>query len=155
TWRSKCTSTSMTTTTPITIMGTARTLTRSGTLILGSQPHPMKLMRRNVAMKITKQIASALAALVTLLATAVAPAPTVTPEVAQAENPRWYAFGAALGRGIAAFGGALGQGRAAAALEGIARNPGANDKLFTPMIIGLALIESLVIYSLLIAFLLY
>ncbi len=107
-------------------------------------------------MKITKHMASALAALVTLLATAMAHAQTVTPEVAKAENPRWYAFGAALGLGIAAFGGALGQGRAAAAaLDGIARNPGANDKLFTPMIIGLALIESLVIYSLLIAFLLY
>ena len=65
-----------------------------------------------------------------------------------------YAAGASIG--IAAFGGALGQGKAAAAaLEGIARNPNASDKLFTPMILGLALIESLVIYSLLIAFLLY
>ena len=36
--------------------------------------------------------------------------------------------------------------------EGIARNPGASDKLFTPMILGLALIESLVIYSLVISF---
>ena len=54
--------------------------------------------------------------------------------------------------GIAAFGGALGQGRAAAAaLDGIARNPGAADKLFTPMILGLALIESLVIYALVIS----
>ena len=39
-----------------------------------------------------------------------------------------------------------------AALEGIARNPGAADKIFTPMILGLALIESLVIYALVIAF---
>jgi F-type H+-transporting ATPase subunit c len=61
--------------------------------------------------------------------------------------------GAGLAIGIAAVGGALGQGRAAtAALEGIARNPGAADKLFTPMILGLALIESLVIYALVIAF---
>jgi F-type H+-transporting ATPase subunit c len=60
-----------------------------------------------------------------------------------------------LGLGIAAFGGALGQGKAAAAaLEGIARNPSASDKLFTPMILGLALIESLVIYSLVISFML-
>jgi F-type H+-transporting ATPase subunit c len=59
---------------------------------------------------------------------------------------------AALAIAIAALGGALGQGRAAAAtLEGIARNPGAADKLFTPMLLGLALIESLVIYALLIA----
>ncbi|NQW62056.1 MAG: ATP synthase F0 subunit C [Deltaproteobacteria bacterium] len=61
--------------------------------------------------------------------------------------------GAGLAIGIAAVGGALGQGRAAAAaLEGIARNPSASDKLFTPMILGLALIESLVIYALVIAF---
>src|SRR5262245_48045202 len=49
----------------------------------------------------------------------------------------------------------LGQGRAAAAaLDGIARNPGASDKLFTPMILGLALIESLAIYALVIAIML-
>src|SRR5690349_21782541 len=67
----------------------------------------------------------------------------------------WVALAAGLAIGIAAFGGALGQGRAAAAaLEGIARNPGAADKLFVPMILGLALIESLVIYSLIISFLL-
>lgn len=65
------------------------------------------------------------------------------------------ALAAGLGIAIAAFGGALGQGKAAAAaLEGIARNPGAAQKLFTPLILGLALIESLVIYSLLISFLL-
>ena len=66
------------------------------------------------------------------------------------------ALAAGLGLGLAAFGGAMAQGRAAsAALDGIARNPGAADKLFTPMILGLALIESLVIYSLLISFLLF
>ena len=58
------------------------------------------------------------------------------------------AIAAGLGIGLAAFGGALGQGRAAAAaLEGIARNPGASGKLLTPLILGLALIESLVIYA--------
>ncbi len=67
----------------------------------------------------------------------------------------WIALAAGLGLGIAALGGALGQGRAAAtALDGIARNPGAADKIRGPMILGLALIESLVIYSLIIAFLL-
>ena len=55
-----------------------------------------------------------------------------------------------------ALGGALGQGRAAgSALEGIARNPQASGKIFVPMIVGLALIESLVIYGLLIAFQLF
>jgi F-type H+-transporting ATPase subunit c len=60
---------------------------------------------------------------------------------------------AGFGIAIAAFGGSLGQGRAAAAaLEGIARNPNASGKLFVPMILGLALIESLVIYALIISF---
>lgn len=67
----------------------------------------------------------------------------------------YLALASGLGIAIASFGGALGQGRAAAAaLEGIARNPGVSGKIQTPMIIGLALIESLVIYSLVIAFLL-
>jgi len=60
---------------------------------------------------------------------------------------------AALGIAIAAFGGAFGQARAAtAALEGIARNPAAGKGLFLPMIIGLALIESLVLYAFVISF---
>lgn len=65
-------------------------------------------------------------------------------------------IGAGIAIGLGAMGGAIGQGRAAAsALEGIARNPGAADKMFTPMILGLALIESLVIYALIIAILLF
>lgn len=65
------------------------------------------------------------------------------------------AIGAGFGIAIAAFGGALGQSRGlAAALDGIARNPAAAGKIVTPMIIGLAMIESLVIYSLLISLLL-
>lgn len=67
----------------------------------------------------------------------------------------WAILGVMLGMGLATFGGALGQGKAAAAaLEGIARNPGAGAKVMTPMIIGLALIESLVLYSWVISFLL-
>jgi F-type H+-transporting ATPase subunit c len=66
------------------------------------------------------------------------------------------ALAAGFGVAIAAFGGALGQGRGvAAALEGIARNPGASGKILTPMIIGLALIESLVIYALVVSLLLF
>jgi F-type H+-transporting ATPase subunit c len=67
----------------------------------------------------------------------------------------WIALAAGLGIGLAALGGAIGQGRAAAAaVDGIARNPGAKGALFVPMILGLALIESLVIYALIIAFML-
>jgi len=50
--------------------------------------------------------------------------------------------------GLAALGGTLGQGKAvSAAMDGIARNPTAQGKMFVPMIIGLALIESLVVLS--------
>lgn len=63
------------------------------------------------------------------------------------------ALAAGLGIGIAAFGCGMGQGRAsAAALEGIARNPNASGKILVPLILGLALIESLAIYALVIAF---
>jgi len=63
------------------------------------------------------------------------------------------ALAAGLAIGLAAIGGALGQSKAAsAALDGIARNPAAQGKIFTPMIIALALIESLVIYALIVAF---
>lgn len=65
----------------------------------------------------------------------------------------YASLAAGLGIGIAAFGGAIGQSKAAAAaLEGIARNPSATGKIFVPMIIGLALIESLVIYAFLVTF---
>jgi F-type H+-transporting ATPase subunit c len=65
----------------------------------------------------------------------------------------YVAIAAGFGIAIAAFGGALAQGKAVtAAMEGIARNPGAQNKMFVPMILGLALIESLVIYSLVISF---
>ena len=69
---------------------------------------------------------------------------------------RWGVIGAAFVLGIAAAAGAIGQSRAiVAACEGIARNPGAAGAIRLAMIIGLALIESLVIYALLIAFFVY
>ena len=76
---------------------------------------------------------------------------------ALAEDGGGSSYGIALAIGlimsIAPLGGAIGQGIAAqAALNGIARNPAAQPKLFVPMIIALALIESLVIYGLVIAF---
>ena len=65
----------------------------------------------------------------------------------------WIGLSAAIAIGLAVIGGAMGQGKAAAAaLEGIARNPASAGKIFTPMILGLALVESLVIFALLIAF---
>jgi F-type H+-transporting ATPase subunit c len=65
----------------------------------------------------------------------------------------WAAIGAGLAIGLGVLGGATGQGKAAAAaLEGISRNPQAAARIQTPMILGLALIESLVLLSFVIAF---
>jgi len=63
------------------------------------------------------------------------------------------ALSAGLAIAGAAFGAALGQGRAvAAAMESIGRNPNSADRIQTPMIIGIAFIEALAIYALVIAF---
>jgi F-type H+-transporting ATPase subunit c len=95
--------------------------------------------------------------------TAVATAMVLVPAMALAQegasnrfdSNRWLAAAAGFAIGIAALGGTMGQGRtAAAALEGISRNPGAAARIQTPMILGLALIESLVLFALVIAFLL-
>jgi F-type H+-transporting ATPase subunit c len=65
------------------------------------------------------------------------------------------AASAAFGLAIAAIGGAFSQSRGIrSALEGIARNPGASGPITTTMIIGLALIESLVIYVLVVCLIL-
>jgi len=65
------------------------------------------------------------------------------------------ALGAGIGMGLAAFGVGLGQGRAtAAAMESIGRNPNSAEKLNTPFILGLALMEALALYTLVIAFIL-
>jgi F-type H+-transporting ATPase subunit c len=76
-----------------------------------------------------------------------------TPEHAVDNNPGIKAIAAAVGFAIAVFGGAFGQSRiGAAACEGAARNPGAAPKIQTMMILGLALIESLVLFALVIVF---
>jgi F-type H+-transporting ATPase subunit c len=68
---------------------------------------------------------------------------------------RWAAAAAGIAIALAALGGTLAQGRAtAAALEGISRNPGAAPRIQTAMILGLALIESLVLFAWAMAFLL-
>ena len=65
------------------------------------------------------------------------------------------ALAANLGVGIAAFGSGLGQGRMmASAMESIGRNPNAAGQIFTPMLLGLAFIEALTLYALVIGFLL-
>lgn len=62
-------------------------------------------------------------------------------------------FGAALGIAIAVCGGAMAQGKAVSSmLEAYGRNPAVGGKLLTPLLLGLALIESLVIFAFVICF---
>ncbi len=58
-------------------------------------------------------------------------------------------IGCALGIGLAALGCGIGMGHGLrGATEGTARNPGVSGKIMTTLIIGLAMIESLAIYAL-------
>ena len=66
----------------------------------------------------------------------------------------WGVLGAAFAIGLVGFAAALGQGKAvAAACDGLARNPGAAGPIRTTLLLGLAFIESIAIYALLIALL--
>ena len=65
----------------------------------------------------------------------------------------WQGAAVRIGLGIAAAGGALGQGKlVASVVESIGRNPGASGAMFVPMILGIAFIESLVLFVFLLAF---
>lgn len=63
------------------------------------------------------------------------------------------ALGIGIMMGLAVLGGTLGQSKAAAtALDGIARNPAASKLFTTPLILALALMESLVLFAFVIGF---
>ena len=75
---------------------------------------------------------------------------------ASTEVARWSIITAGFALAFAAGLGALGQGKAvASAAEAIARNPGATGDIRGALLLGLVLIESLVIYVLLISLLLF
>lgn len=91
-------------------------------------------------------------AIVGVLATA---APAFAQNAADNESTvlKYRAIAAGFGFAIAAALGAIGQSRiAAAAAEGVARNPGAGARIQTMMILGLVFIETLVLFTLLIVF---
>jgi F-type H+-transporting ATPase subunit c len=72
------------------------------------------------------------------------------------EVAKWSIITAGFALAIAAAFGALGQSRGlSAAAEAIARNPSANNDIRFALILGLVLIESLVIYVLLISLILF
>ncbi len=88
----------------------------------------------------------------------------VVPQVFAADSAAqssalWVFFGVAIacgfGIGVAAHGTGIGMGNAInGALQGTARNPEASGKIMTLMILGLALIESLAIYALVVCLIL-
>lgn len=105
---------------------------------------------------ISKKLAPVAASLATFFVSAVAFAQDAASKAEVGSNANdvkmWAAIGAGIAIGLPVLGGTLGQSRAAsAALEGIARNPGAASRIQTPMILGLALIESLVLFALVVA----
>lgn len=92
-----------------------------------------------------------------VLALALSAIPAMAQGTGAADNQftvdAYKVLAAGLGFGLAAGLGGLGQGKiGASAVEGAARNPGAAGTVQTMMIIGLALIESLVLFALVIVF---
>ena len=80
-----------------------------------------------------------------------------TPALAQSASPTantWVPLAAGLGMALAAGLCGLGQGKAtASATEALARNPGARPGIFIFLILGLAFIESLALFTFVIIFL--
>jgi F-type H+-transporting ATPase subunit c len=94
--------------------------------------------------------------LVVLLAPVVfAQEAATSPDAAKLNYYAYAAIACGIGVGIAALGTGIGQGMGLkGATDGIARNPGASGKITTTLIIGLAMIESLCIYALVVALIL-
>ncbi len=106
-------------------------------------------------MKIVRNITAKLSVLATTaMVAALSPATAAFAEDAFASGSSALApLGAGLAIGMAVIGGAVGQGKVVGSmLESFGRNPSVGGKLLTPMILGLALIESLVILAFVIAF---
>lgn len=96
--------------------------------------------------------------LLVILACCVLASPAFAEEAAAAAGGLkggFIALGAGIGMGLAAFGVGIGQGMATAgAMESIGRNPNSAERLFTTFILGLALMEALALYTLVIALIL-
>ena len=93
--------------------------------------------------------------LVLVASAAFAAEAAAAPEAAKMSFYASVALASAIGIGIAAMGTGIGMGMGIGrAVEGIARNPEASGKIMTTMIVGLALIESLAIYTLVVVLIL-
>ena len=84
----------------------------------------------------------------TTFATLLAAVPAFAQGAAASGDYGLYAIGAGIALGLAVIGGGLGQGKiGAAAMDGIARNPQASGSLFVPMIIALVFVETLILFT--------
>jgi F-type H+-transporting ATPase subunit c len=93
------------------------------------------------------------ATLISLAALAVTSTQAFAQTAGTVGNAGLYAIGLGIMLGLGAFGATMGQGRVgASAMEGLARNPQSRTSMFVPMILALALIESLFILTWLLAF---
>jgi len=103
-----------------------------------------------------KKAAAVLLALMALLVIAPAAFAQTGEAAKPAINTTTIVIAIGFGVAVAAFGGGLGQGRiAAAACEGIARNPGAAGGVRAAMILGLVFVETLTLFTFALGFLLY
>jgi len=107
-------------------------------------PNQEQTMRRKI---VRRQIALFSTALVGLLLAA----PAFAADAAAApgdDTAKWIVITSGFAMAIAAFGGAIGQSRvAAAACEGVARNPGARPGIQLFFILGLVFIETLALFT--------
>ena len=102
-----------------------------------------------------KSIVSVLTVMMVLAVSSVAMASEAAAAASTDANLALICLAAALSVGIAALGCGIGMGSGInGACSGIARNPEASGKITVTMIIGLALIESLTIYGLVISLIL-
>jgi len=98
---------------------------------------------------------SRLLTLIAVAVVAVAPASFASEGAAGTGSMSYMALGCVVGLGLAALGGGIGMGQAiSGTLGAMARNPGFYSKLFPNFLIGMALIESLVIYTLVVVLIL-
>jgi F-type H+-transporting ATPase subunit c len=116
--------------------------------------HPLAAFHEEEVMKKAAVVVLALMALLVIAPAAFA---QTAPEAAKpAINTTTIVIAIGFGVAVAAFGGGLGQGRiAAAACEGIARNPGAAGGVRAAMILGLVFVETLTLFTFALGFLLY
>lgn len=121
----------------------------------------MKIAKKTLYVVLALAFAAALVALLSAMfgGNAIALADTTGEAVTAAEEaaaaaPSLTSIGAAVAIGLAALGGAIAMGMAIAkAMDGIARQPEAEGKIRSTLMLGLVFIETVVIYALVVAIL--